>query len=84
MNTLLSITHLLLDMSGHRADNDSGSFGFFEFLYCIIGIVVLGFGAFGLLAYGKSGKEKGWGIACLLGTIVAIILCFSYFKSCVG
>ncbi len=85
MNTMLLIINLLLysDMSGHRADNDSGDFGFFEFLYCLIGIGILGLGTLFYLSSTEK-KDKAWGVACLLGIIVCVVLCVSYINSCVG
>lgn len=76
MNTLLFVSSLLLDMSGHRADTDnSNAHDYLSVIYCLVGLGLFAV-FFGPAIFSKdTDKEfKIWGCLAIIGVVVCIIV----------
>jgi hypothetical protein len=77
MNTLLYVSSLLLDMSGHRADTDnSNAHDYLLVIYCLVGLGLFALFFLGSGAFSKdTDKElKIWGCLAIIGVVACIIV----------
>ena len=79
MNIILTITSLLLDMSGHRVADEPRSAGMFDYVYLVIAIPILIIGGI-VFSQMEDSKDKTLGICCLIAVVIGAIF---FIGSCV-